>query len=272
MSRGAMNHVSYGSMAANIEKPGFAIPAWIESALTFVGEASLLLGDSARRLTKRPFEWQETLNQMAFVGVASVPVVTLTGFFSGAVLSLYLSQFLVQYGASGFIGATVGLAVAREVGPVLTGVMVAARCGSAMGAEIGTMAVTEQIDALRMLSVHPTNYLVLPRLIACILMLPILALVCIWAGIVGGMLVAGTAGITATAFIQSLQQFVRPEDFMKGMIKAPFFGIVVALMACQQGLRTKNGAIGVGRATTNTVVLSMVLIYVLNFLLAKILF
>lgn len=259
-------------MAVNVVKPGQAVVDILESALTFVGETSMLLGDAARRIPRRPFEWQETLNQMAFVGAASVPLVCLTGFFSGAVLSLYLSQFLVQYGASGFIGATVGLSVAREIGPVLTGVMVAARCGSAMGAEIGTMAVTEQIDALRMLSVHPTNYLVLPRMVACLLMLPVLTLMCIWSGIIGGMLVAGSAGITSVAFLQSLQQFVRPEDFLKGMAKAPVFGLIVALIACQQGLRTKSGAIGVGRATTNTVVLSMVLIYVMNFLLAKILF
>jgi len=237
--------------------------------LTFVGESTVILADAVRRLPRRPFELVETINQMAFIGVASVPIVLLTGFFSGAVLSLYLSQFLSQYGATGFVGATVGLSVTREIGPVIAGIMVAARCGSAMAAQIGSMAVTEQIDALRMLSVHPTNYLVLPRLIACVLTLPVLALVCMWSGVIGGLLVAATEGVPYPTFIHSVQQFVRPEDFVKGILKAPFFGLIVAIVACQQGMRTKGGAVGVGRATTNTVVIAMVLIYIANFVLAR---
>ncbi len=209
---------------------------------------------------------------MAFIGVASVPIVILTGFFSGAVLSLYLSQFLGEYGATQFVGATVGLSVTREIGPVLAGIMVAARCGSAMAAQLGSMAVTEQIDALKMLSVHPTNYLVIPRLVASITMLPILAMVCMWSGIVGGMLVAGLEKISATTFLLSIQRFVNPYDFLAGLIKAPFFGLIIALVACQQGLRTKQGAVGVGQATTNTVVISMVLVYVANFVIARLLF
>jgi phospholipid/cholesterol/gamma-HCH transport system permease protein len=246
--------------------------AAVEGALVFVGECALLLTDSAKRLLRRPFEWQETLNQMAFVGVASVPIVALTGFFSGAVLSLYLSRFLTDYGATSFVGATVALSVAREIGPVITGIMVASRCGSAMAAQIGTMAVTEQIDALKMLSVHPTNYLVIPRLLAGILMLPVLCLVCMWSGVLGGMLVAGTEGVLASVFLSSMNRFVQPWDFLSGMLKTPFFGMIVAIVACQQGLRTKEGAVGVGRATTNTVVISMVLIYVANFLLARALY
>jgi phospholipid/cholesterol/gamma-HCH transport system permease protein len=239
------------------------------SFLTFVGESTAILADAVRRFPRRPFEFGETLNQMAFIGVASVPIVALTGFFSGAVLSLYLSQFLSEYGAQGFVGATVGLSVTREIGPVIAGIMVAARCGSAMAAQIGTMTVTEQIDALRMLSVHPTNYLVLPRILAGVLMLPVLSMVCMWSGVVGGMLVAATEGVTTQTFLQSLQQFVQPEDFVRGMMKTPWFGLIVAVVACQQGLRTKDGAVGVGRATTNTVVIGMVLIYVANFLLAR---
>jgi len=239
---------------------------------TFVGEIAIILGDALRRLLRRPFELGETFNQMAFIGVASVPIVALTGFFSGAVLSLYLSQFLSSYGAGGFVGATVGLTVTREIGPVIAGIMVAARCGSAMAAQIGTMAVTEQIDALRMLSVHPTNYLVLPRMIAGLTMMPVLTLVCIWSGVTGGLLVAATEGITMQAFLQSLTQFVKPSDFINGMLKTPVFGLIIALVACQQGLRTKDGAVGVGKSTTNTVVLSMVLIYVANFLLAQLMF
>jgi phospholipid/cholesterol/gamma-HCH transport system permease protein len=134
------------------------------------------------------------------------------------------------------------------------------------------MAVTEQIDALKMLSVHPTNYLVIPRVIASVTMLPILAMVCMWSGVVGGLLVAGMERISPTTFMISIERFVKPYDFLAGLIKAPFFGLIIALVACQQGLRTKQGAVGVGRATTNTVVISMVLVYVANFVIARVLF
>jgi phospholipid/cholesterol/gamma-HCH transport system permease protein len=240
--------------------------------LTFAGETWLIFVDSARRLFKGRFEVAETINQMAFIGVASVPIVILTGFFSGAVLSLYLSQFLGQYGATQFVGATVGLSVTREIGPVLAGIMVSARCGSAMAAQLGTMAVTEQIDALKMLSVHPTNYLVIPRVVASVTMVPILALVCMWAGVIGGMLIAMIERIPITTFMVSMERFIKPYDFLAGLVKAPFFGLLIALVACQQGLRTKQGAVGVGRATTNTVVISMVLVYVANFVIARVLF
>jgi phospholipid/cholesterol/gamma-HCH transport system permease protein len=254
-----------GSLLSPITDP-------IVAFLTFVGETTAIFFDAVRRLPHRPFEFGETMHQMAFIGVASVPIVALTGFFSGAVLSLYLSQFLMEYGASGFVGATVGLSVTREIGPVIAGIMVAARCGSAMAAQMGSMAVTEQIDALKMLSVHPTNYLVLPRMLACVLMLPVLSLICMWSGIAGGLLVAATEGVPFSAFMQSLQQFVEPADLIRGMAKTPWFGLIVALVACQQGFRTKDGAVGVGRATTNTVVVAMVLIYVANFLLARVMY
>lgn len=240
--------------------------------LTFVGEATLILLDVVRRVPRRPYEVGETIEQMAFIGVASVPIVALTNFFSGAVLSLYSTQFLTQYGASSFVGATVAMAVCREIGPVLAGIMVAARCGSAMAAQIGSMAVTEQIDALRMLSVHPTNYLVIPRMIAGVVMLPILATIGVYAGLVGGWAVAVAGGVPSPTFLQSIQRFVEVGDFTGGILKTPFFAIIIVLVACQQGLRTKNGAVGVGRATTNTVVISMVLVYIANYFLAALIF
>ena len=239
---------------------------------TFVGEIALLSVDSLRRLWRRPWEVRETVQQMAFIGAASVPIVVLTNFFSGAVLALYSTELMTRYGATTFVGGTVGLAIAREIGPVLAGIMVAARCGSAMAAQIGTMAVTEQIDALKMLSVHPTNYLVLPRLIACVLMLPVLALVGVYAGVTGGWLVAKGGGVPSGVFVQSLQQYVEPWDFVGGVLKTPVFGAIIALVACQQGLRTRNGAVGVGQATTQTVVISMVLVYVANYFLAAVLY
>lgn len=256
-------------MAHAASKP---VTKHVDNFLTFVGETVLLGLDTLRRLFTTRFELGETITQMAFVGVASVPIVVLTNFCSGAVLALYTSQFLNEYGGSSFVGATVVLAVTRELGPVITGIMVAARCGSAGAAQIGTMAVTEQIDALRMLSVNPTSYLVIPRVIAAVFMVPILALLGIFSGGIGGILVAGANGITVSTFMSSVQSYVHPWDLTGGILKGPFFGLIIALVACQQGLRTTNGAVGVGRATTNTVVISMVLIYVVNFLLAQVLF
>lgn len=240
--------------------------------LTFVGEIALLLWDSLKRLFVPPYEWRETVKQMGFIGASSVPIVVLTNFFSGAVLALYSTQFLTRYGASAFVGGTVALAVCREIAPVLAGIMVAARCGSAMAAQIGTMAVTEQIDALEMLSVHPTKYLVIPRLVAGATMVPILALFGIYAGVIGGWLVAMGAGVPTTTFVQSIQQYSEPWDFIGGVLKGPFFGLITAVVACQQGLRTKDGAFGVGKATTHTVVISMLLIYTANYFLASLLF
>jgi phospholipid/cholesterol/gamma-HCH transport system permease protein len=242
------------------------------AALTFVGECSLILWDAAKRLFTRPFEIGETVGQMAFIGASSVPIVAMTNFFSGAVLALYSSEFLIRYQATPFVGSTVGLAATREIGPVLAGIMVAARCGSSMAAQIATMSVTEQLDALRMLSVHPTNYLVIPRILAGVLMLPVLALIGIWSAVFGGWLIAVGAGVPSGSFLQSLQRYVEPWDFLGGMIKSPFFGLIVAVVACQQGLRARDGAVGVGRATTNTVVISMVLVYVANYFLADLLY
>ena len=174
----------------------------------FVGESSLILGDAARRAPRRPVEWREAVVQMAFVGVARR---THRGahwilFRRGARAVSHVVPAPIR--AQSFVGATVGLTATREIGPVIAGIMVSARAGSAMAAQIGTMAVTEQIDALRMLGVHPTNYLVIPRLIAAILMVPILALVSIWMAVLGGVVVAATEGLSPTLFMQSLQRFV----------------------------------------------------------------
>ncbi|MCU0316856.1 MAG: ABC transporter permease [Fimbriimonadaceae bacterium] len=245
----------------------------VEASLTFIGECVLLLLDALFRLVRRPFEMKEIVGQMAFIGAASIPIVALTTFSSGAVIALYSAEILLRYGAGSLAGGTVGLAVTREIAPVLAGIMVAARCGSAMAAQIGTMNVTEQIDALRSLNVHPTNYLVIPRLIACLVVLPVLALVGAYAGVTGGYLVAVVvSGVPDGSFWNSIRQFVVPFDLFAGMVKTIVFGLIIAVVACQQGLRTKGGAVGVGKATTNTVVLTMVLIYIANYFLTAALF
>jgi phospholipid/cholesterol/gamma-HCH transport system permease protein len=165
-------------------------------------------------------------------------------------------------------GGVITLTVARELGPVVAGIMVAARCGSAMAAQIGSMAVTEQVDALRSLSVHPYNYLVVPRMIAGITMVPILGLLGVYCGVGGGLVIASVYGIPPETFLRSLEVWVDPWDWAGGVVKTIVFGLLVTIVACQQGLRTTGGAVGVGRATTNAVVISMVLIYVVNYFLA----
>lgn len=244
------------------------IVEWMLVPPVFVGEITILLWESARRVFRRPFEGNETLNQMAFIGVSSVPIVALTTFTSGAVLSLYLAPLLKQSGASELLGGVIALTVGREIAPVIAGIMVAARCGSAMAAQIGSMAVTEQIDALRALAVNPCSYLVIPRLVAGILMLPILGVIGSYSALFGAMIIAVANGIPSAQFMRSLQVFTEPWDFTGGILKTMFFGLIIAAVACQQGLRTSGGAVGVGRSTTNAVVISMVLIYVANYFLA----
>ena len=240
---------------------------------SFVGECSLLIIEVFRRLFSHPREIGESVNQMAFVGVASVPIVALTSFSSGAVISLYTAQILIEYSASSLAGGTISLAVTRELAPVLAGIMVAARCGSAMAAQIGTMAVTEQLDALKSLNVPPINYLVIPRVVASVLMVPVLGLIGMYAGVLGGFLVSvPVSGIPEGTFWRSVQQFLEPSDVYGGLIKTLVFGLIVAIVACQQGLRTSGGAVGVGTTTTRTVVLTMVLIYVANYFLTSLLF
>ncbi|MBL8060730.1 MAG: ABC transporter permease [Chthonomonas sp.] len=244
----------------------------IVATIEFIGECAIIVQRTLMRLFSRPLESGEWIGQMSFVGVNSIPIVVMTTLFSGAVLALYASDVLQLYGAGSLTGSLVGLAVTREIAPVLAGIMVAARCGSSMAAQIGQMAVTEQVDALTSLNVNPINYLVIPRFVACVLGLPILCLVGCYAGILGGLWVSSFSGVPQESFMNSLRQFVQPWDFIGGMIKTLVFGVIVSVVACQQGLRCRDGAVGVGRATTNSVVIAMVLIYFANFLLAAALY
>jgi phospholipid/cholesterol/gamma-HCH transport system permease protein len=168
------------------------------------------------------------------------------------------------------VGAVVGLAICRELAPVLTGVVVAARGGSAIAAEIGSMKVSEQIDALRSLAVDPVEYLVPPRLLAAIIMLPVVGAIADLAGICGGYLVAvHVEGVPASTFPDSIYQYLVPSDFFLGLLKTVFFGLIVAIVSCHQGFKTRGGATDVGWATTNAVVISIVLIYIADYFLAS---
>ena len=239
--------------------------------LTFLGEILILFWRSLKAM-RGGVNAKDLLEQMASLGVNSVSIALLTTTTSGAVLALYFAPFLKQYGAEGFTGAVVALAIARELGPVLTGVVVAARAGSAIAAELGTMKVSEQIDALRALAVNPIQYLVVPRVLAAVIMVPLVCALADAGGIYGGYLLSKSEGVLPTTYLNSMKQFIDPSDFVKGIIKTVVFGLIISLVGCHQGLATRGGATEVGKATTNAVVLSIVLIYLANFVLTYFMF
>ncbi|MHB9038562.1 MAG: MlaE family ABC transporter permease [Armatimonadota bacterium] len=269
---GEILHDVGDEFVAVVAMPGELTYATLNKFFEFIGEFSLLLARTLKFILQAKVNIRDAFNQMAFIGVASLPIVLITVAFSGAVLSLYMSQLVVKWGIGSYTGAVVGLSIAREIGPVLTSVVVAARAGSAIGAELGSMKVTEQIDALRSLAVSPVQYLVVPRFLAAIIMLPVLTIFGDVVGILGAYWVAVINGVAGGGFESSLKAQVVPYDFMMGLLKTVFFGVVIVIVGAQQGLQTSGGATGVGRSTTNSVVISIVIIYILNFFLAYVMF
>ena len=239
--------------------------------LTYFGEILMLLAQAVKAM-RGGVDLRDLVEQMSSLGANSVAIALLTTTTSGAVLALYFAPFLKQYGAEGFTGAVVALAIARELGPVLTGVVVAARAGSAIAAELGTMKVTEQIDALRALAVSPIQYLVVPRILAAILMVPLVCALADAGGILGGSLLSQSEGVLPVTYWNSMKQFLDLSDFTRGIFKTLVFGMIIVLVGCHQGLATRGGATEVGKATTNAVVLSIVLIYLANFVMTYFMF
>jgi phospholipid/cholesterol/gamma-HCH transport system permease protein len=210
------------------------------------------------------------LRQLVDVGYYSLPVVALTTLFSGMVLALQSYTGFARFSAEGAVASVVVLSMTRELAPVLAGLMVAGRVGAAMAAEIGTMRVTEQIDALSTLSTNPMKYLVAPRIIAGVLTLPLLVLVGDIIGVMGGYLVGVyRLDFNPSAYVQQTWAFVETLDVMSGLVKAAVFGFIVTLMGCYHGYNSRGGAQGVGIATTNAVVSSAILILVANYVLTE---
>lgn len=268
-----MLHEVGDELVAVVAVPGELTYRTLDKFFTFIGGTSELLFRALGYVVRASVDAKGTIDQMANIGVASLPIVLVTVTFSGMVLALYSAQTLVAYGFGGqFVGGGVGLSIVREIGPVLTAVVVAARAGSAMAAEIGSMKITEQVDALRALAVDPVEHLVVPRLVAAVVMLPVITVLADVVGTFGGYLVAIVNGVAGGAFVTSLQYLVSTEDVIKGLIKTLVFGATIAIVGCYEGLQTQGGATGVGRSTTRSVVLSIVLIYILNFFLAYVLF
>ena len=242
------------------------------AAVAFVGDQVLLLASATGYIARGRLGLRRTVEQMAIAGTDSLPIVVVTMLFVGMAWGFNTARYLVKFGAANYYGGSTALAIARELGPALCGVVVAARIGSAFAAQLGTMTVTEQIDALHALAVNPIYYLVVPRLVACVIMLPVLTVVADATGILGAFLISVNEGITTGAYLSSIQQWLTETDLYGGVAKGFFFGAIIALVGCRQGLRTTGGAEGVGRATISAVVLSIVLIYGANLLLTMVFF
>lgn len=233
-----------------------------------LGEISIFIGRSVKHCFLPPFYPKLILTQFLRIGYFSLPVVGLTAIFSGAVLALQSYSGFSRFNAESTIATVVVLSITRELGPVLAGLMVAGRVGASMAAEIGTMRVTEQIDALRTLSTNPFKYLVAPRIIAAVITLPLLVLVADIIGVMGGYLVSvHSLGFSAGPYINNTIKFLETIDVVSGLVKAAFFGFVIAVMGCYFGYNSNRGAEGVGVATTNAVVASSITILLLNYII-----
>ncbi|HEX3127699.1 MAG TPA: ABC transporter permease [Thermoanaerobaculia bacterium] len=220
-----------------------------------------------------PYDVRELFRQMVKVGFNSIPVVFLTAMFTGMVMALQMFTVLRRINAESFVGSGVSLSMVRELAPVLSGLIVSGRAGSAMGAELGTMRVTEQIDALEVMATDPVHYLVVPRVWASTLMLPLLVLMGNAVGILGGYLVAVVLmGANPVTYTDRTFQFMDLNDLFSGLIKAAVFGFLLAAVGCQQGFYTSGGAEGVGRSTTSAVVVASIAILVADFFLTRLLF
>ncbi|MGH7736995.1 MAG: MlaE family ABC transporter permease [Candidatus Tyrphobacter sp.] len=252
-----------------IERIGERTIAFFE----YAGGLTDLAGNAFSFLFRARIRVNESVSQAYLLGYQSLSIVLLTSLFTGMVISLESAVQAVQYGFGSIVGTAVAYASGRELGPLLTGIVVAGRGGSAIAAEIGSMVVTEQIAALRSMGIEPARFLVVPRLLALLVMLPLLTVFADVISIVGGMWVAKAyAHIAYPDFLQAARNGISMIDFEKGLLKSLVFAAIIALVGSFQGLRTRGGAAGVGRATTGAVVVSMILIFIANFALSLILY
>ncbi|HET6782090.1 MAG TPA: ABC transporter permease [bacterium] len=251
-----------------LDRFGRGVLGFLEEA----GRVVLLFSSTLRWVLRGVLEWRQTVLQMARIGVESLPIILVTGTFAGMVLAFQTSKQLIALGAPGFIGGAVAVSMAREAAPVFTAITVAGRISAGIAAELGTMAVTEQIDALRVMATNPVRFLVVPRVLAGVTMQPLLTIFANVAGLVGGGVIAALAGVQLETYGGSVQRFLRLYDFMCGLLKAAAFGIIITMIGSYRGLATSGGAEGVGRAATAAVVVSIVLILVTNYFLDVVLF
>ena len=247
-----------------------AIGHGVLALLGAVGRLALFALEATSHCARPPLYPRLLLRQMVEIGFYSLPVVGLTGLFAGMVLALQSYTGFSRFSAESTIPTVVVLSITRELGPVLAGLMVAGRVGAAMAAEIGTMRVTEQIDALTTLSTNPHKYLIVPRLLGAFLMLPFLVLVADIIGVFGGYLVSVyKLGFNPDAYVTNTFEYLETMDVVSGLVKAAVFGYLIALMGCYHGFHSKGGAQGVGKATTNAVVTGAILVLVFNYIITE---
>jgi phospholipid/cholesterol/gamma-HCH transport system permease protein len=238
-----------------------------------LGVMALLFCQSLLFLPRRPYRWRTFFHQLEFIGVNSLFIVILTGLFTGMVLALQGYYGLRKFGGESMLGAGVALSMTRELGPVLAAVMVAARAGSAMAAELGTMKVTEQVDALLAMAVQPVHYLVLPRVLAGLIMVPLLTVIDVFVGIMGGYFVGVfLLGVNPGTFMQKMLEMVTGDDLYNGLFKSLVFGVLLTVISCYEGLQASGGAEGVGLVTTRAVVFSAIAILIFDYILTAMLF
>jgi phospholipid/cholesterol/gamma-HCH transport system permease protein len=234
------------------------------------GAVSLLLRQCCAAAFRRPFEGREIVRQLESLGVASMGIVVVTSVFIGMVMSTQFAFGLSKFGGMEYTGRVVALTFARELAPTLTAVIVGGRIGAGMTAEIGAMAVTEQLEAIRALGADPIKKLVLPRLVASIIVLPVVGTFALILGFVGAMVITDSQfGIPAAFFFQSALNQLEVMDYLMGVIKTPFFGAIIALTGCHFGMQTRGGTAGVGRSTTRTVVVLSIALLIADFILTK---
>lgn len=243
-----------------------AIGHGLMAGISELGGMAQTLGTVARWTFRPPFRLSNFFAQLDFVGVGSIFIVTLTGIFTGMVFAHQTSRAFELFDAESLVGPTVALTITRELAPVFTALMVTMRAGSAMCTELGTMRVTEQVDALETMAVNPTHYLLVPRVLAGLIMVPVLVMLFDTAGLSGAYLVSVyVKGISAGTFIARTQRWLDPEDIAEGLIKGAVFGLAVALIACHKGYNASGGAKGVGAATTKAMVQSALAIFILDY-------
>ena len=259
-------------MAAILD-PIAALGRAVLGALQGVGAVVLFALEGVSHLFRPPFYSRLFLRHVVEIGYYSLPVVALTAIFTGMVLALQTYTGFARFNAEGAVANVVVLSITRELGPVIAGLMVAGRIGASFAAEIGTMRVTDQIDALTTLSTNPMKYLVAPRLLAGTVALPFLVLIADILGVMGGWLI-GTAklGFSSTGYLRATLDFMQTMDVVSGLVKASVFGFVIALMGCWCGYNSRGGAQGVGAATTSAVVISSILILALDYIITEMFF
>ncbi|HTG94706.1 MAG TPA: ABC transporter permease [Pyrinomonadaceae bacterium] len=233
-------------------------------------ESTLLAARAIGGLVKKPRYLPETIAQMDAIGVGSLTIIILTGFFTGGVLTVQTFPTLKTYGAQSQTGYLVAVSLVRELGPVLCALMVTGRVGSAISAELGSMVVSQQIDAMRALGTDPVRKLVAPRLIALLISLPLLTVLADVLGIFGGWVTATALySVPSTIFINSVRDAITTDDLIGGVVKPIVFSLIIGTVACRQGLNTEGGTVGVGRSTTRAVVMASIVVIIADYFLAK---